>query len=214
MIRDNRNIFLSVNTEILKELLIPGGNYNGIPTFYVYPPNSVKLNYTLKYFLTELEIKKSYDEITNFGYNIGNTIEYPITSHGNITDVSIGQSIFINDIEYFEVSISITVFPEHSLPVFLEEIIYENQIKIVGNYIDGSAYTDITNNFGKLIKRLKTVKFSEVSNIDISPKSNFGTYFANNNGFIYSAKLSNYKYIIYSNNTLELYVDLETIEVQ
>lgn len=216
MIRDTRGIFISVNTEVLKELLVSGGEYNGIPSFYAYPPHSIKLNYNLKYFLTESEIKRSYDEITNFGYNIGNSLEYPLTAIGNITNVSIGPSIYIDGLELFETNISITVFPDYSLPEFLEEIIYENQIKIVGNYIDGSSYTDSYNNAGKLIKKTKTVKFSEVSDVEVLPKMNFGTFLAthNNDGFMLSAKPSNYRYIIVDKNYMELYVDLETTEVK
>jgi hypothetical protein len=211
MIRDTRQIFATVSVEILKELLVSAGTYGGLPVFYSYPPNSKKLNYELKYFLEFWEIEEIFSQISNFGYNQTNILSADDII-GNITNLSIGDIIYIAGKEFFQCSVSVTKYPNYQLPDFIEEINYENQTKIGGFYLDGSVYLDKMDNYGLLTKKTVTINYNDINlpEYEVTPRKLFGQSL---NKFTLSVNSSNLKFIIDDSNTAHLYTDLEITEV-
>lgn len=210
MIKDNRQIFSTVSVEILKELLVSAGTYEGLPVFYSYPPNSRKLNYEYKYFLEFEEIEEVFSQITNFGYNIPSILTNDGII-GNITNISIGDVIFIANREYFQCSISVTKYPTFQLPDFVEEINYELQTKIGGFYINGDAYLDKMNNYGKITKKTITVLANNLTDYEVTPRKLFGQSLQK---FTLAVNSLNLKFIINGSNIANLYTDLEITEVE
>lgn len=211
MIRDTRQIFSNVSVEILKELLVSAGTYEGLPVFYSYPPNSKKLNYEYKYFLEFREIEEIFSQISNFGYNQTSLLSTD-NIIGNITNLTIGDAIYIANTEYFQCSINVIKYPPFKLPDFVEEVNYELQSKIGGFYLNGSVYLDQMNNYGKLTKRTITVNYNDINlpEYEVTPRKLFGQ---NLNKFTLSVNSSNLKFIIDDSNTANLYADLEITEV-
>lgn len=212
MIKDDRQAYKSISSvEPMKDVLVAAGSINNLPSFYSYAPYSLKINYELKYFIPFDEVLSLYNEVTNFGYNIGSP--FSSDAEGNMTNITVGGPIYIDGSEYFQCSIQITKYPPYSLPSFLEETNFENQTQIVGFYINGDAYIDDMKNHGIITRKTTTIALDDatLSNIEVTPKREFGN---NTSEFILSANSNNLKYIIDSSNNATLYADIEITTIK
>lgn len=213
MIKDTRSNYISVSTELVTDKLVSAGNINGIPSYFCYKTPSVKKIYSFKYFLLPSEIDKYTKEKFNnifVGYNKSDFI-LDTQLKGNITDLKVNEFVYIDDKLYYGCDITAISYPEfEELDLDHEEIVYENQIKILGFYLDGTSYLDNIKSTGSFKKTKKMVDQIQFYKLSVSPKEDFGNL--GKKSFTLSVSPIEYKYII-SPTGEKLFINVEIIEI-
>lgn len=197
-------ISISVSTEILRNSLSSAGTFNGLTSYYSYDGN-IRINYNFNTYMTKNEIDDNINKISYFGYNIGgfNGIS------GNITNVSPSSIIYINSERYYNTSVTLVKHPGYREPRFFDNKIYENQIKVAGYYVNGSAFLDNIGNYGKLTKKTFTIFSDQINDYKAIQKRNIG----NTTSFPIAVDISNYRYIITPTKEGLLIADVNITEI-
>jgi hypothetical protein len=142
---------ISVNVELVSNTLVSGGAFNGIPAYYSYASN-VKRNWTFTVYISFSEYNQLLTDINFFGYNLG---EFESVK-GNITSVSINNSVYTKGKEYFLASVNLTEFPDYAPPNFDSSFEESYQISIAGYYVNGSGFLGNDNQIRKLLRKYGT----------------------------------------------------------